>query len=543
MKRALLLVASAHLLIAGACGQMPTLDSGYDPEPGDPRIVLDHELLDFGAVEVGAPELAKAWLTINNLGDDDLHIVEIRLEDPDGPFDVGQPGAVVLAPSAAAGLELTYRPTTATTDSTRLFIGTDDPLNPTVDVWLAGSGIAPVLSISPEGALFEGGTVGCEQVESILLANLGNTTLEVLGLDLEEQGSLEGEWAFTGLDDENGDAEPGLVELGPGEHRLLELTYLPIDEIADRATLTIASNDPSSPTRAVSYQGDAEATGWVQDAFEQPLDEAMDVIVALDKGGSMDDDLELVASNLQSLAAGLVGTEVDLQFAISGEDGGCVNGRDIWIDGGFTASEAGSTVTTMVNASGPYNSNAERAFSQLRDIIAESGRGGCNEGLVREHATLHLIAISDEPEQSSESWTWHLAELQATKADPDDVIIHGVGGDYPGGCGGSAEAYTGVYEAVAATGGTFLSICASSWWESMLHTLEHIESFNDRFELTQPAVAETITVTVDEVTTTSGWSYDEATTAVVFDSDHIPEGGATIEVSYAVRADCEEDAR
>ncbi len=73
--------------------------------------------------------------------------------------------------------------------------------------------------------------------------------------------------------------------------------------------------------------------------------------------------------------------------------------------------------------------------------------------------------VSDEPEQSVNPYTYYVSLFQGMKADPDDVVIHAVAGDYPGGCG-SASAGTGYYEATVATGGVFLSICASRLGES-----------------------------------------------------------------------------
>ena len=44
--------------------------------------------------------------------------------------------------------------------------------------------------------------------------------------------------------------------------------------------------------------------------------------------------------------------------------------------------------------------------------------------------------------------------FQGLKTNPDDVVFHAIGGDYPSGCGGN-DAYTGMYEASVATGGLF----------------------------------------------------------------------------------------
>jgi hypothetical protein len=57
---------------------------------------------------------------------------------------------------------------------------------------------------------------------------------------------------------------------------------------------------------------------------------------------------------------------------------------------------------------------------------------------------------------------------------------------------------------------------------------------SDTFPLTATPVVATLTVRVDGVTTTVGWSYDAGANAVVFSSAYVPEGGSTIEVDYAL---------
>ena len=67
--------------------------------------------------------------------------------------------------------------------------------------------------------------------------------------------------------------------------------------------------------------------------------------------------------------------------------------------------------------------------------------GGCNYGLIREEAKLALVGVSDEPEQSVNSYSYYISMFQSLKSNPSDVVIHGIGGDYPSGCG-SNSAYT-----------------------------------------------------------------------------------------------------
>ena len=61
----------------------------------------------------------------------------------------------------------------------------------------------------------------------------------------------------------------------------------------------------------------------------------------------------------------------------------------------------------------------------------------------------------------------------------------------------------------------------------------------DSFQLSEDAVPGTVVVRIDGISTTEGWSYDEDRNVLVFDSEYIPDGGATIEVEYAVRGDCD----
>ena len=129
--------------------------------------------------------------------------------------------------------------------------------------------------------------------------------------------------------------------------------------------------------------------------------------------------------------------------------------------------------------------------------------------------------------------------FQSLKSDSDDLVIHAIAGDYPSGCGGN-EPGTGWYEASVATGGLFLSICATDWASHLEALAEGSAADLSSFELTDWPVAETIVVRIDGITTTTGWEYNETDNSVDFDESSIPEGGSTIEIEYALFGDCEE---
>ena len=90
-----------------------------------------------------------------------------------------------------------------------------------------------------------------------------------------------------------------------------------------------------------------------------------------------------------------------------------------------------------------------------------------------------------------------------------------------------------------ATGGLFLSICATYWGTHLEALAEGSAQDLSTFELTNWPVPETLVVRVDGLTTTVGWTYNGTDNAIDFASDYVPEGGSTIEIEYALFGDCD----
>ncbi|MDP6933017.1 MAG: hypothetical protein QGG40_08865, partial [Myxococcota bacterium] len=228
----------------------------------------------------------------------------------------------------------------------------------------------------------------------------------------------------------------------------------------------------------------------------------------------------------------------DYQVAATVEDDGCINGSDVWIDSSFSSADATTAITDMIDLYGTYGSNTEAAFTLLEACLGETGTGGCNEGLVREDAKLNLVGISDEEEQSDYDYSYYVSLFGALKDDPDEVVFHAIGGDYPTGCG-AASYYSGFYEATVATGGVFLSICTTDWGEHLEALAEGSAEDLSTFALTDTPVADTLVITIDGVESSSGWSYDESLNTIQFEEDAIPDGGSTIEIDYSLYGECE----
>ena len=189
----------------------------------------------------------------------------------------------------------------------------------------------------------------------------------------------------------------------------------------------------------------------------------------------------------------------------------------------------------MINLGASYGSNTERAFMLLESCLAESlGSSGCNYGLVRDDATLNLIGVSDERAEHAELQRVR-GNLPEPQGNPDDVILHAIGGDYERLLRGVG--YTGYYEATVATGGLFLHLLLLRLQPG--DPRRRLRPGPQLLRAVGLAVPETIVVIVDGVTTTTGWEYNAVDNAIDFESDYVPEGGSTIEIEYALFGDCD----
>ena len=536
MKRHNALALAAGLGLC-ACGPEYEVNPENDiinplDEGGAPVILVDPPTIDFGQVDVVEGLDQVQLVTISNEGDAPLHIQELSLEHEGSAFDFSTIGSVLLAPGDVTELQVSFEPSASGAVSTTLYIDSDDPLAPVSTVTLLGEGIAPSIEVSPTSYDFGTAWVGCENELELTLTNVGSAELVV-----EDFGyfTASNELLFGGVEDSNG-SQPGLMSLAPTEYQEIYVSYEPIDDLEDIGYLAIDSNDPDQPTVQVSQQGNGAIYGEQLDVFEQPIQGMSDILFVVDKSGSMNTDLANVIANFGVFVSTMVNLDSDFHVAFVVRDDGCINGSDLFIDSTFSESGAVNTVSAMIEAQA--GSNTERGFTLAEAALSETGPGGCNEGFLREDAELHIVGVSDEPEQSGSSWSYYVSLFQSYKRNADDVVVHAVGGDYPSGCGDN-DPYFGFYEATVATGGQFLSICASDWASHLAALAEASAALLDAFALTTDPVPETIQVRVDGVTHTLGWSYDEASNSVKFDSDHIPEGGATIEIDYALRGDCE----
>jgi hypothetical protein len=103
---------------------------------------------------------------------------------------------------------------------------------------------------------------------------------------------------------------------------------------------------------------------------------------------------------------------------------------------------------------------------------------------MRSGSILHIILVSDEPDQSANSWDWYVDRIVAAKGDPSKTRISAVAGNMDGTCsaaGATSAPGVGYYEAATATGGVYLDICSD--WASNMEALALASAQLDTFPL------------------------------------------------------------
>jgi hypothetical protein len=265
-----------------------------------------------------------------------------------------------------------------------------------------------------------------------------------------------------------------------------------------------------------------------EDDFTVPV--RTDVVVFGDTSDSMTEELATMADNVGRFLDRLASAGSDWQIAaITGPDG-CANG------GVLTPDTPDYQRIFEEGITRPPGEDLidEWGLASARAAVEQVGSGGCNQGLLRHGAALHVVFISDEDDNSpgwdtsDGYWRDYVAAIQSSKGDPDLVRISTVGGPLPDGCSG-AEPALGYADAVDVTGGLFLSICED--WAADLPTLADVSTIWTTFPLTRVPIVDTIEVRVDGGLRASGWAWEEEGNLVRISEDP-PVSGQEVAISY-----------
>ena len=203
-----------------------------------PDIDLLPTSLAFGQVLVGASATMAA--TIFNVGTADLELGSLAVVGTTEFTLTVDPSGAVLAPGGLTAVEVTYTPVDTVDDSAQVEIPSNDPDENPIYLDLLGED-EPVPDIDVDPLLLDLGSVpvGGINIQPVTVTNVGGADLDVTAVTLS--GSAEFAVAIGSL--------PGI--LAPGASVSAQVSYQPVDQGGDTATLTFDSDDPDEPSVVV----------------------------------------------------------------------------------------------------------------------------------------------------------------------------------------------------------------------------------------------------------------------------------------------------
>lgn len=498
-----------------------------------PDIVVDPGSVDFGQIAVDATDNPIETVTVTNAGDAALQIRDLRLQDDNTPFSFTAIGVVLINPGESTTFTVSFDPSNSAPASTKVLIESNDPDTPTASVKLDGEGIAPKIDLSPDADDMGSPYIGCQLERPVTITNVGNSDLVVDQVEYVSSSETE-------LDLDIDEATNGALPwtLTPGQAKVVTVLYGPLDVVEDDGYVTVHSNDPEQSEAKATQNGNGVVAGEKEDLYEQPVRSAVDLLWVVDNSGSMSEEQANLASNAEAFINTMVAADADYHIAVITTDSSEFRGEYITAD--MTDADAVSSFVEQA-VPGIMGSGDEMGSEMAHQCF--DGDDCSETDFLRDDARLQILYVTDETDSSKarSGWDWsqYVEYFQDLKDNPDDVTINAIAGDYPGGCA-TAYAGEGYYEQVLATDGLYLSICATDWADYLTTIGEEAAQQKNSFALTAEPVPATIVVTVDSITQYNGWTYDPVNNTVDFDDDHIPSGGATIVIDYALYGDCEE---
>ncbi|MBN1210182.1 MAG: choice-of-anchor D domain-containing protein, partial [Myxococcaceae bacterium] len=194
--------------------------------------------LDFGNQKVGTP--GTKMVEIKNVGDAPLTVSALTI---DAPFKLNTNPPLTLAAGETSFISVTFTPTAEVGVQGTLGIASNDPANPTVDVTLAGNGVAYAFDVSATSLTFDAQRVDTSSTaQTVTVTNVGSDPLTI------DSVAIGANQPFTVSPDTS-------FQLAAGAQQVLSVVFTPTVAGPASGTLTIGSDDPQRPEATVSLTG------------------------------------------------------------------------------------------------------------------------------------------------------------------------------------------------------------------------------------------------------------------------------------------------
>ncbi|HWL86668.1 MAG TPA: choice-of-anchor D domain-containing protein [Polyangiaceae bacterium] len=235
---------TAEIVVASDASNAPTLRSELTGRGRGPELtVISRSPIDFGGANVntsGAPQTA----IVQNTGDASLRLASMSFSN--GDFGTSSTFPVDVAPGTRVQIALTFRPTAVGARTGNAAITSNDPLNPTAQIQLAGRGTSPAVSVTPSSLDFGNvRTGGAPATKTVTIANTGTGPLVIASAVVG--GADAARFALTPV------SLP--LTIAAGAQTVLTVAYSPAAVGANAGSLTLSTNDAGNTTVVIPLAG------------------------------------------------------------------------------------------------------------------------------------------------------------------------------------------------------------------------------------------------------------------------------------------------
>ncbi len=502
----------------GGDSALPLSDDDDDDDDGEIEIVVDPPALAFDAQALGWP--TSIWLRIDNDGDVEALLVDMAITEGRG-LTIEPPSSLSISPGGSTGLTVTWIPLDVGTMDAAVTLTVGATMDDTeqLEVPITGEGEGAKLALSASDYDFGSVKVGCSRSFTLTVSNAGNEDVTV------DAASAEGDAGFSV------EAEGLPWTLAPFGSQQLTVTFAPTDRVAAAGLVSLSSDAGEMITTlsgSGTVDGETELSFIVGDQNRATMLFHVNQTAIPGAYGTYSKYFE---SALPTFFQTLKDNRTKFRAAFLWNTSGAVDGDIDYIDETYSASEATEIVLEMIAAGSPTDNDA--SFTTLMNGLT-ANEDWLFDGEEWSESKLSLIAINRDVEQSGGSAKGYVTQAQSTKQDAEDLVFHAIAGSAASGC---EESFATFATAVDATGGLFLNLCATDWTDHMSQLAAACMDGADFFALTGTPLVSSLEVQIDGVEA-SGWSYDSALNAIVFDEATYPEDGAEITVRYFVTKGC-----
>lgn len=437
------------------------------------------------------------------------------------------------------------------------------------------------LTVLPSDVNFGKVRVGCaSKLEKVSIYNVGDAPLNVT--DIQLQGcSAEFQLLNT--------PAQYPVELDNSAPIVINVYYEPTDLSADSCNLVVLYGDQGQNVETIPLTGEGTDTDFQKDEFVQLSGQKVDILFIVDNSGSMSEEQENLANNFKALIQEAKKWDNDIQLGVISveiEENGPRTGKlqfksgkprilrsfytkngtpdyvqletdfvaNVQLGDNYSGAQEAGLEAARLALSPPLGTNTNTTCNSDSDCLqgdlcketypddAQFGSwpvkmcGGYNVGFLRKDATLELVFISDEEDQSPGAVDFYVDFLKSIKGYQNTGLMHAhviVGPK--GGCSsdfGSAAEGLRYIEVANQTGGQIASICDANFATALTNIGKNAFGLKVQFFLSRPAIESTIKVTVQGVQTSTGWSYDTDSNSIIFQQGSVPQPNDKISVEY-----------